>query len=169
MVDPGQIMTDAQWSEVLDDLAQRSLMSVLLTDAGGGILRTHGSRNELCERIRADDDSRMAVCSQTNAAMLELVRLTLAPVIEECEAGMLRLVVPVVRGGILVFQVTACGRVAHGGGIEAFLLSRLLQMREDDVAELGRSVTLVARRYVRGLGEEFFERLNPQEGARPRP
>ncbi len=159
MHDPFEIMSAEQWDEILEDLASRSLMNVLLTDDEGGILRTCGRHNGLCERIRADDGARTAVCSQTNTAMLGLVRVTLQPVIEECEAGMLRLVIPVVRGGILVFQVTACGRLAHGGEIETFLLSKLLQMQEDDVVDLARSVNLVARKYVQSLGAEFFDRL----------
>ncbi|MBW2263365.1 MAG: PocR ligand-binding domain-containing protein, partial [Deltaproteobacteria bacterium] len=160
MIDPFEVMSAREWDSLLGDLADESLMRVMLTDREGGVLKTHGKRNELCERIREDRNCLTAVCSQTNVVMLEAARTTLLPVVEECEAGMLRLVIPVVRGGILRFQVTACGRLAHGAEVETFLLSKLLDMEEDDVTHLARSVTLVARRYVQKLGERFRERLN---------
>jgi ligand-binding sensor protein len=165
MDNPLEIMSAEQWDELLEELASDSLMATALMDTEGSILRSHGRRSALCKLIRDSDEARMSVCSQTSQAMLELVRVSLTPVIEECEAGMLRLVIPVVRDGILVFQVAACGRLAHDGEIETFLVSKLLDMEEADVTDLSRSVTLVARRYLQELGERFFLRLN--EGSDP--
>lgn len=169
MGDALEIMSPEQWDELLEELASDSLMTAALLDAEGSILRTHGRRNALCKMIRREGESMSAVCSQTSTSMLGMVRLTLAPVIEECEAGMLRVVIPVVRGGVLAYQVALCGRLAHGGRIESFLLSRLMRVGEDDVTDLARSVTLVARKYLRDLAERYFLRLNPEQAPAPYP
>jgi ligand-binding sensor protein len=161
MDNPLEIMSAEKWDELLEELASDSLMATALMDTEGSILRSQGKRNALCKLIRAKDEAKMSVCAQTSQAMLEMVRVSLTPVIEECEAGMLRLVIPVVRDGILVFQVAACGRLANDGQVETFLVSKLLDIEEADVTDLSRSVTLVARRYLQDIGERYFLRLNP--------
>jgi ligand-binding sensor protein len=169
MDNPLEIMSAEQWDELLEELASDSLMTSALLDSQGAVLRTHGRRNALCKMIRQEGESRTSICSQTSAAMLEMVRVTLGPVIEECEAGMMRVVIPVVRGGVLAYQVALCGRLAHDGQIETFLLSKLMRVGEDDVSDLSRSVTLVARKYLRDLAERTFLRLNPDQTAAPSP
>ena len=96
MKDLYRIRSEAQWEELLEEVANQTLMTAMLTDREGAILKIRGNRNPLCSRIRQSRDSQSAICGQTNTAMLEEARTTLSPVVEECEAGLLRIAVPIV-------------------------------------------------------------------------
>jgi ligand-binding sensor protein len=159
VMDAYQIRSAAEWDALLGELADETLMPAVLTDATGTILASSGSRYPLCKRIREGEESLTAICSQTNAAMLHVVRRTLLPLVEQCEAGMIRIAIPVVRDGELVCQVAACGRVPLGTDVETFLLSKMLGIDEQEVASLARLSPFIAERFAQGVADRYFSLL----------
>ncbi len=152
-MDPRELKSDEQWIEILRELSSETGMAATLTDAQGGILLEEGDRYELCRRIRQQIESRTFVCSQANTAMLAMVKRTLKPIVDECDAGLLRIAVPIVQEGVLIGQVVACG--LRGDDVDAFLVSKQLGISEEEaealaaMSTIGDEVTL----------EEIAERL----------
>ncbi len=159
-VKPFDIMSEAEWGALLEEMVGETLMASMLTDDQGAMLLSRGERYPLCDRIRSDSSSLAAICSQTNRAMLAVVRSTLTPVVEECEAGMVRIVIPVVHDGQLVGQVTACGRVAMGSSVETFLVAQTLGMQEADVVDLASHIPAVTLGDAQVIAQRFHARLS---------
>ncbi len=69
--------------------------------------------------------------------MLEEAKRVLRPIIDYCDAGLSRMVVPIVRDGKLIGQLTACGGALEDEDINLFLIAKQLEITEDEVENLG--------------------------------
>lgn len=159
-MEPRDVMDDAAWEALLTEVADEALMRVMLTDREGSVLMAVGKLYPICKEIRDRPESLTTICSQTASAMLAQVRHTLEPVVDECEAGMLRIAVPIVRDKELVGQVTACGRVPHGGAIETFLVSRAAEIPEAEVVHMARISPFVTEQYAREVADRIFQKVS---------
>jgi ligand-binding sensor protein len=136
---PLDLKTKEEWEGILTRFSADTKMTASLTDDAGKILLSVNSRYPLCSAIRENPDALTFVCSQTNTAMLAVVSKTLEPVVDLCEAGLIRVVVPVLHDGSLIGQVTACGLASNEDEPDAFLVAKQLDITEEKVLELAQS------------------------------
>jgi len=153
--------TREEWQAVLDRIAEKTRMTVTLTDdKGGHIISTQGTRCQLCSRIRDRKESLTFICSQCNTAMLEDARESLEPVIDFCDAGLIRMVVPILRDGVLIGQLTACGGAVEDEEIDLFLVSQQTGISEEEAESLARTTPAVSREHVEEIARVSFRELN---------
>ncbi len=164
---PLGLMSKKEWIELLDRIAIETKMSVILTDDKGyHILHAHGERCPLCLKIREQKEALTYICSQCNTAMLAEARQALRPVIDYCDAGLSRMVVPVVRDSVLVGQVTACGGSPEEEEIDLFLIAKQVGISEQEVETLAASTPVVYEDKIEEIASRTFTELNPQRHAR---
>ena len=161
-MNPLGLMSEKEWIELLDRIALETRMSVTLTDDKGyHLLHAHGERCPLCLKIREREDSLTFICSQCNTAMLEEARQTLKPIIDYCDAGLSRMVVPIVRDGVLIGQVTACGGTPDEEEIDLFLIAKQVGISEEEVQVLAASTPVVYEDKVKAIAGRTFTELSP--------
>ncbi len=163
---PMDIKTEGEWKQIVEEFAGKVAMTTCLTDADGAHPSLcHPERYPVCAAIRADPDSATFICSKVNVAMLAVARKTLRPVIDMCDAGLFRLVVPLVRDGVLVGQVIACGVASDDEDeeLDAFLLSKQLGIPEEEVLELARATPAAAEDDLMRHADQLFVQLNSGE------
>ncbi len=161
---PYELRDKNAWAEVLANVERQTRMVAALTDAKGSILQTCGERHPLCASIRGDPDSLTSVCSQSNTAMLAVVNKTLTSLLEECDVGLMRMVVPIVREGLLVGQVTACGLAQRDEEVDSFYVSKLLGVSEERADELIAVVPPGESKQIDVVAALIFTELNPEGG-----
>ncbi len=159
---PLDLMSKEDWLGILSRIAQETGMTATLTDdKGNHILEEQGQRYPLCLKIREKKASRTFICSQTNVAMLEEVKRTRRPLIGECEAGLLRMVVPILSDGNLIGQVTACGLVAkEEEEVDPFLIAKQVGASEGEVEDLATLTPTVCKGDVEGVAAGLHTELN---------
>ena len=160
---PFDLKSREEWLDVVARAYEETGMTATLTDdKGKHILDEQGERYPLCRKIRENETSLTFICSQTNTAMLEEVKQTGKPVIDECEAGLIRMVVPIFRDGVLIGQLTACGLAAKGEDeVDPFLIAKQAGISEEEVAELAAHTPAVAKEEIEAIADRFFAELNP--------
>lgn len=158
---PYELKTPKEWDAILAGFCDQVGMTACLSDAAGGQPLCHGERFPLCAAVRNNPEATTFICSQTNTAMLAVVSKTLQPEIDLCEAGLIRLVVPIVRDGKLVGQVFACGLAPGDEELDAFPIARQLGIPEEQVLELAKSTPLGSEEELRPLVDRLFQQLNP--------
>jgi len=159
-----ELRSESEWEEIVARFGETISMTACLIDAGGANPRfCHPERSALCAAIRDNDEAATFICSRVNVAMLAVARKTLRPLVEMCDAGLLRVVVPVVDDGEQVGQVVACGLASadEDEEIEAFLVSRQLGISEEEVLELARSTPSATEEELLQHAAELFARLHP--------
>ena len=158
---PLDLKTEEEWDEILERFARQIEMTTCLTDETGTQPRCHGARFPLCAAIRDNQEATTFICSQTNTAMLAVVMKTLKPEIDLCEAGLIRLVVPLVRDGGLVGQIFACGLAPRDEELDPFLVARQLGISEERVLELATSTPSSSEEELQPAVDRLFLDVNP--------
>ncbi len=158
---PLDLKSKEEWEAILKQFAADTKMTATLTDDAGKLLLSVGERYPLCEEIRKNEKALTFICSQTNTAMLAVVTKTLQPETDICEAGLIRLVVPVVRDGLLVGQVTACGAASNDEELNSFLVSKEAGISEERVVKLAEGTPFGSEEELAQLCSSLFNELNP--------
>ncbi|MCB2148462.1 MAG: PocR ligand-binding domain-containing protein [Deltaproteobacteria bacterium] len=86
--------------------------------------------NRLCPEIKANPKGQSFICSTAHMNMANLARSSRKPVIDACDAGMLKLVVPIFAKEVFVGVVSACGMLLEGDAVDTFLVNKITGMEE---------------------------------------
>ncbi len=96
--------------------------------------------NPLCPAIKAVPEGIQAICSVAHQNMAAQARETRASVIAECDAGLLKICVPVFANGDFVGIIGGCGRLPEGGEVDAFAVEKAAGIPEAEVEKLAVEV-----------------------------
>jgi len=155
-----KLRSSEEWDCILTDFARRVGMPACLTDDKGNNPRCLLERYPLCAAIRANPVAATFICSQTNTAMMAVAGRTGRPLIDLCEAGLIRLVVPIMWAGRLAGQIFACGLASEEEELCSFLIARNLGIAEPEVLELAKSTPPGSIAELTAAADELFEMLN---------
>ena len=86
--------TKEQWQRTLDDVCQELGMPTSILNEQNKILQISGERNPLCSTIRSIEESSAFICGQTQQFMAETARVKKKAVIDLCEAGLSKFIIP---------------------------------------------------------------------------
>ena len=153
------LKSDDEWDAFLRQVAQDFGMAVLLTDEKGAVLRSHGERFPLCAAVRGHDEAMTFICSQSNTVMLQVARKTMRPVVDLCEAGLFRVVLPIIRDGALIGQIATCGLAPEDEEFEPFLVAQMLGINEEEVTDLFEHTPTVSEEKIEALAADYHRRL----------
>ena len=157
---PLDLKAKEEWEAILDRCAKEANMTACLMDGDGKLLFCRMDRFPLREVIRGNQDALTTICMKTNTAMLSAVNKTRRPEIDICEAGLLRLVVPILNGRELIGQIAACGLASKEEEIEEFLVSKELGVTEQNVAEMSQASPFGTREELEKLGSRLFAEIH---------
>ena len=148
------------WQKLLDEAQAAVGMPAALLDPNNAILQSSGERNELCTEIRSRKESLPVICGQSQKFMAETARTQKATLVEICEGGMAKLVVPIFREQNYLGCVTTCGSLLPQTEVETFLIQKASGMGEDAIAAMAGTVPTVQKEDRERLGEDLFRRVN---------
>ena len=157
---PYELKDQEEWSEILAEIARESRMTASLTDATGEILLTVGERTPLCQALRETDDGKVYICGATRNATLAMVKVTLEPLVEPCEAGLLRYVVPVKDDGSLAGQITVCGLALPAEEIDPEFLAGQSGVDAARIAALAPGTPRGDENVARELAARYTDSVN---------
>lgn len=139
------LMTDLlpleQWAKLEQEIHERFGLNARVYDDKGFSFTGHTTWcNELCPAIKATKGGTGAICSVAHQAMAAEARQTRGTVIAECDAGLVKICVPVFVDQTLVGVVGGCGRVLEGGEVDAFMVGKSTGLAEDQVEALAAGI-----------------------------
>ena len=130
-----------KWIELEKDLHKRSGLDVNVFDTKGyRISEFKNWANRLCPEIKATDKGQSFICAPAHMNIATLAMRSKQPVIEECDAGMLKLVVPIFFDDKFVGAVGACGYLLDDGEVDSFLVNKMTDISEDRVERLSDGI-----------------------------
>jgi len=153
------IKSKEEWQKILDDLCEESGMPTALVDKKSVVLQDSGERNPLCLKIRSNNESLAFICGQTQQFMVKKAKSTQKPVIDPCEAGMLKLLIPLFLDNEFVGSITVCGSCAPGEEIETFAIAQSTKMNEDEIRPLVKQLCEVDQEKVTGVAQRLFQEI----------
>lgn len=101
--------------------------------------------NRLCPAIKATDKGQAFICAVAHMNISGEARRTRQPVIEECDAGLIKLVVPIFFQGEYLGAVGACGLRFRDGEVDPFLVHQIAGIPEETVEALAGDIGVMSR------------------------
>ena len=148
------------WQKLLEQTQSSSGLPTALLDSKNIILQSSGERNELCREIRSRDKAKPVICGQSQQFMAEMARNQKTVVVEICEAGMVKFVVPVFRDENYLGCVTACGGMLPETEIETYLIEKTAGIDEQSVSKMAETATIVQKERIQRIADDLFSRLH---------
>jgi ligand-binding sensor protein len=143
-------LTDLQplekWVTLEEAIHQRSGMRASIYDVNGiGITGQSRQANELCSALRATGKGQTYICAVAHQNMAAMAQNSRGPIIEECDAGLLKIVVPIFFQGEFIGAAGGCGRLLEDGEVDDFMINKTTDLAEEKIEELAQSITTITR------------------------
>ncbi len=148
------------WNALEEEIRDRSGLNAAVFNLQGiRIIPTTQWPNRLCPEIKSNPKGQSFICATAHMNIANQARETREPVIEECDAGMLKLVVPVYAGDEFVGAVSGCGLRLDDGAVDTFLVNKITDMPEDRLEELAAGMPALSMAQALELSRFIQERV----------
>jgi ligand-binding sensor protein len=149
-----------KWIELEKDIHQRSGLDVNVFDTKGyRISEFKNWANRLCPEIKATDKGQSFICAPAHMNIATQAMRTKQPVIEECDAGMLKFVVPIFANDEYVGAVGACGFLLDDGEVDSFLVNKMTDISEDKVEKLADGIPAITNEKTEILAQYIVNQI----------
>ena len=149
------------WMELEKDIHQKSGLDVNVFDTKGyRISEFKNWANRLCPEIKATDKGQSFICAPAHMNIATLAMRSRKVVVEECDAGMLKLVVPIFVNDEYVGAVGACGFLLDDGEVDTFLVNKMTDINEDKVERLTEGMATITTEKADILGQYITNQIS---------
>ena len=149
------------WLELEKDIHQKSGLDVNVFDIKGyRISEFKNWANQLCPAIKATDKGQSFICAPAHMNIAALAMRSQQPVIEECDAGMLKLVVPIFANEEFIGAVGACGYLLDDGEVDSFLVNKMTDINESKIESLSTDILAITTAKAKALGQYILNQIS---------
>ncbi|MGE4505959.1 MAG: PocR ligand-binding domain-containing protein [Desulfovibrionaceae bacterium] len=169
---PTDLLPAARWEELEREVAERFGLSASVTDNQGARVTTFDNFcNDLCRRIKTDPKGLTAICALAGQYFAGEVASSGGPVMEECDAGMTKIAVPIYVGGSrggnaggnargeVAGNVGGCGVLVDDGEPDDFMIAKSLGVDEAELAGCMATVPRITRARAEEIRAWLEERV----------
>lgn len=159
------IMPFEKWKELAEDINTRFNFNGTVFDKNNNVVaKSEGWANKVCPAIKSGDSR--VICASAQQRISNVAREKKEPVIEECDAGFIKFVIPIFVGNEFVGMAGGCGCLSGDTEVDSFYVSKLLKKEEEGIDDLLKSVRHITQdkleeaiRYVQEHIEEAIRTI----------
>lgn len=131
------LLPPGAWQKFEAELFEHFFLNcTVYNDSGIGVTGKPNWCNALCPEIKSNPNSLATICAAGNQFFMTEARNTGKPVIDACDAGLLKIAVPIVVAGEFLGTAGGCGRLPEGGRVETFIIRKTTGLDESAIAAL---------------------------------
>ena len=101
--------------------------------------------NDLCPAIKATENGQTYICSAAHMNMTALAKKSQAPIIEECDAGFVKLLVPIIYKDEFLGVAGGCGLLTEDGDADTFAVNKIAGIDEATIEKLTRELPVITQ------------------------
>ncbi len=134
------------WGELEQEINERSGLNASVFNADGiRITNFVKWANHLCPAIKGNTKGQDYICSVAHQNIAAQAAKTHEPVIETCDAGMMKLVVPIFVNDEFLGVAGGCGCLEKEEEIDTFLINKTTGIEEENLVNLAEDIPLMTR------------------------
>ncbi|MFZ0614387.1 MAG: PocR ligand-binding domain-containing protein [Desulfobacterales bacterium] len=157
---PIDILPLEEWIALEKDLHNRYGVDVNVFDTSGVRISDFKAWvNRLCPAIKATDKGQSFICAVAHMNIAVQAMQTRQAAIEECDAGLVKIVVPIFVDEEFVGAVGACGLLLEEGEIDTFLIDKTTGIDEETAQNLAADVATISTAAAESLAEDMTRRV----------
>jgi ligand-binding sensor protein len=155
-----QVLPKEKWEEFEKELFDRfQLNCTVYNISGQGITGKPHWCNRLCPEIKANKNSLAAICATGNQAFMAQAKKTHKAVIDECDAGLLKIAVPIFVDGEFLGTAGGCGLLPSNGEVETFLLEKTMGLSETQLLKLCEGLGTITQEQAEKIAAYIEKRI----------
>lgn len=133
-----------KWLELEQKINERSGLNASVFDVAG-VRLTEFKRwaNKLCPIIKADEKGQNYICAVAHQNIAAQAERTQQPVISECDAGLMKLVVPIFVNGQFLGVAGGCGHILENGEVDSFMVNKTVGIDEEKLKDLSADIPVM--------------------------
>ena len=150
-----------KWVELEKQIHNRFGLNASVFDKDGMRITDYKNwANRLCPVVKSNEKGQSFICAVANQNMIAQAMETRKPVTEECDAGLLKLVVPIFGGDEFLGIAGGCGLLLDDGEIESFLVSKITEIDEQEIQSLSNDINRITSDKIESLIESIQEQIH---------
>ena len=154
------ILPKEKWAALEREIQEISGMRPRVYDVNGMGITDHSFfGNDLCARIQSIPKAQTFICAVAQNNLAVMAQNTRRPVVEECDAGMVKVVVPIFVGDELIGTAGCCGKLLEDGEVDAFMIQRSSDLPEEEIETLAKTVPTATSAEMEALADRIARRL----------
>ena len=154
------ILSKEEWTAFEKELYDRfDINCTVYNTSGIGVTGKPNWCNRLCPEIKANKDSLAAICAPGNQNFMVQARQTHKAVIGECDAGLIKIAVPIFGNGDFLGTAGGCGLLPQGGELETFMIEKTAGLSEAEIAELCKGMGSMTEEQAQEMAAYIEKRI----------
>ena len=149
-----------KWTQIENEIHEQSgLESNVFNTDGIRITDNKVWVNRLCPAIKATDKGQSFICAVAHMNLANQAKDEKRPVIEECDAGLMKIVVPIFVDGNYIGAVGACGLLPAGGEVDSFLVNKMTDIDEASIEALCEDLAVIEKNSAEEVAQFIWEKI----------
>ena len=107
--------------------------------------------NKLCPAIKATDKGQSFICAVAHMNLAIMAKNSGQAVVEECDAGLTKIVIPICIQDTFLGAVGACGLLMDDGEVDAFLVNKITDIDEEKIESLSEGIGSISPERIQEL------------------
>ncbi len=107
--------------------------------------------NKLCPAIKATDKGQSFICAVAHMNLAVMAKNSGKAVVEECDAGLVKIVIPIFMRETFLGAVGACGLLMDDGEVDSFLVNKITDIEEKKVENLSKDIGSISSNKIKEL------------------
>lgn len=141
-----------EWVKIEQDIhKQYGLDTNVFNTSGIRVTPNKAWVNRLCPEIKATDKGQSFICAIAHMNLATMARNSREAVVEECDAGIVKIVVPIFIGDHFMGALAACGKCLDDGEVDTFLVNKITDIEEEKVESLIQDIGHISTETTREL------------------
>lgn len=154
------ILPVEKWAELEERIQKKTgLDTTVYLPTGISITEFKKWENSLCPAIKKNKKGLSFICAVVNQHMAQVVSQTKKPFIEECDAGLARIAVPIFIKDQFLGTVGACGKIMEGNDVESFFISKTTGIDEEEINRLSFDISTMTPTEAEGFAAYMDEQI----------
>jgi len=133
-----------KWKALEKDVTRRSSLDANVFNTDGIRITDYKNwANRLCPAIKATDKGQSYICAVAHMNLAAQAKQTGKSLIEECDAGLLKIVVPIFVKDEFLGAFGACGVLPAEGEVDPFLINMTTGIDEQEIERLSADIATI--------------------------
>ena len=115
--------------------------------------------NKLCPAIKDTDRGQSFICAVAHMNLATIAKNTGGPIVEECDAGLVKLVVPIFYKGEFVGACGACGGLLNDGEVDDFMINKTTGIENETIETLSTDIPVVDTNKIEKVKEAIIAEI----------
>lgn len=126
-----------KWLELEEKINERTGLNASVFNVEGVRITNYKKwANKLCPVIKANKKGQDYICAVAHQNIANQAERTHQPVIAECDAGLMKMVVPIFVNGEFLGVAGGCGYILGDGEVDSYMVNKTIGIADDKLNHL---------------------------------